>query len=218
MIPENLRNIIAQIKAAQAHSPLADAGVELIGACKGQAAEALIPYLEAGLYAYGENRVQEAAEKWPELLARYPQARLHLIGPLQTNKVREAVKLFHVIETVDREALVEAIAREQGSGVRCQEFFIQINTGEEPQKAGVSPAGAGALIAYAREKGLNVTGLMCVPPADQPPAPHFALVRQLGQEHGLEKLSMGMSGDFKEAVRMGATHVRIGTALFGERG
>ena len=168
---------------------------------------------------FGENRVQEAAAKYPALKARQPGLALHLIGPLQTNKIKEAVALFDVIETVDRPRLAEALAVEAArSGRRLPDCFVQVNTGEEPQKAGVAPLEADAFIENCRARlALPVVGLMCIPPVDEEPAPHFALLREIARRHGLAKLSMGMSADFEVAIRFGATHVRVGTALFGER-
>lgn len=214
MIPENLVLLRSAIAHARAESPLAAQSVHLIGACKGQPEARIREALAAGLADFGENRVQEAQERW-EALPR--PARLHLIGPLQTNKVREAVALFDIIHSVDRERLAEALAMEMGRQGRRVECFVQVNTGEEAQKAGVPPHEADALIARCRMLGLPVVGLMCVPPAGVPPAPHFALLRKIALHNGLARLSVGMSSDFEMAVRMGATHVRIGTALFGER-
>lgn len=174
--------------------------------------------IAAGQRVFGENRVQEAQAKYPALRAPHPDLVLHLIGPLQTNKVKEAVALFDVIETVDRPKLAEALAREMertGRRLRC---LIQVNTGEEPQKAGVLPAAADAFIAECRERWrLPVAGLMCIPPLDQEPSPHFALLREIARRHKLPELSMGMSADYEIAIRLGATHVRVGTAIFGER-
>ncbi len=167
---------------------------------------------------FGENRVQEAAAKWPDLRAAHPDIELHLIGPLQTNKVAQAMALFDVIQTVDREKLARALAAEQAKTGLRRCYFIQVNTGEEPQKAGVTPGEADRFIAACRDKhGLDVMGLMCIPPVDEEPALHFALLAKIAARNGLTGLSMGMSGDFETAVRLGATHVRVGSAIFGAR-
>ena len=167
---------------------------------------------------FGENRVQEAQAKWPALRARYPAIELHLIGPLQTNKARDAVRLFDVIQSVDRDRLAAAIAQESARQGRRPRCFIQVNTGEEAQKAGVGLADVDGFIAACRTThGLDVAGLMCIPPQDEPPAPHFALLAKIAGRHGLAGLSMGMSGDFETAIRLRATHVRVGTAIFGAR-
>ena len=178
-----------------------------------------MPTLEAGQRLFGENRVQEAAGKWPALRSAFPEIELHLIGPLQTNKVAEAVGLFDAIETLDREKLARALAGEMAKQGRRPACFVQINTGEEPQKAGIAPSLADPFIALCRgELGLPVEGLMCIPPQDADPAPHFALLRAIARRNALAGLSMGMSGDFETAIAAGATHVRIGTAIFGARG
>jgi pyridoxal phosphate enzyme (YggS family) len=174
--------------------------------------------IAAGQRILGENRVQEAAAKWPALKARHPGIELHLIGPLQSNKVREAVALFDVVETVDRPKLARALAEEMARVERRPRLFVQVNTGEEPQKAGVFPAEADAFIALCRDTfGLAVDGLMCIPPFDEEPALHFALLAKLAARNGVKELSMGMSGDFVRAIPFGATYVRVGTAIFGER-
>ncbi len=174
--------------------------------------------LEAGQRVYGENRVQEAKAKWPLLKAEFPGVELHLIGPLQSNKAREAIELFDVIHSLDRPKLAEALRTEIERVGRAPTLFVQVNTGEEPQKAGVAPEGAPAFIAFCREQlKLPVEGLMCIPPANEAPAPHFALLAKLARAEGLPYLSMGMSADFEIAIRFGATHVRVGTAIFGER-
>ena len=189
----------------------------LVAVSKFQPAEKVQELLEKGHRVFGENRVQEAAEKFPALKEKYPDIELHFIGHLQTNKAKEAVKLFDVIESVDRPEIAEALAREMEKQGRSLPCFIQVNTGDEPQKGGVTPEELPALLGLCREKGLKVAGLMCIPPAEDVPDPHFALLHKLAGENGLEKLSMGMSADFEAALRFGATHVRIGTALFGER-
>src|SRR6185503_18229532 len=166
---------------------------------------------------FGENRVQEAQGKYPALRREFADLELHLIGPLQTNKVKEAVALFDVIQTLDRTRLADALAAEHDRSGKCPRLFVQVNTGEEPQKAGAMPADAAGLIAYALERRLPVEGLMCIPPADDDAAPHFAFLAKLARENGLDQLSMGMIGDFELAVRFGATHVRVGSAIFGAR-
>jgi pyridoxal phosphate enzyme (YggS family) len=192
--------------------------VTLVAVTKTISAAAIEPVIAAGHRAFGENRVQEAKAKWPPLVARIPDLELHLIGPLQTNKVRDAVALFHCIHSVDRASLCEALAREQHKRGRQPNLFVQVNTGAEPQKAGVLPGEADAFLAASREiHGLEVAGLMCIPPVDEPPAPHFALLAKIAHRNGLTFLSMGMSADFALAIELGATHVRVGTAIFGAR-
>lgn len=181
-------------------------------------ADEIRPVLDAGQRIFGENRVQEAKTKWPALRTEYRDIQLHLIGPLQTNKVREAIGLFDVIQTLDRPKLAHVLREEFERSGRELPLFIQVNTGEEPQKAGVSPHEAPAFLALCRDElKLPVRGLMCIPPLDEVPAPHFALLAKLAHAHALPWLSMGMSADFELAVRFGATHVRVGTAIFGER-
>ena len=180
-------------------------------------AEAIEPVLAAGQRVFGENYVQEAKAKWPALRERYPDIELHLIGPLQSNKAREAVQLFDVIHSLDRSSLVAALARAMDKAGRRPDCFIQVNVGEEPQKGGCPPAELPALLDEARAAGLPVIGLMAIPRAGVEAAPYFALLAKLGRRHGLPCLSMGMSGDYETAVSLGATHVRVGTALFGER-
>lgn len=208
-----------RIEKARQSSPLAAGRVALLGASKGQSPITIIDAIKSGVMDFGENRVQEAVHKWPELKERHPEVRLHLIGALQTNKAKEALALFDVIQTLDRPKLAEAVAKARDAGFNMEEkkFFIQINTGEESQKAGAGPGEAGALIAYCRRLQLPVVGLMCIPPAGQPPAPHFALLGKIAERYGLKELSMGMSEDFETAIRMGSTCVRVGRALFGER-
>ncbi|MBM85342.1 MAG: YggS family pyridoxal phosphate-dependent enzyme [Rhodospirillaceae bacterium] len=192
--------------------------VSLVAVSKVQPIERVAAALAAGHRLFGENRVQEAQAKWPTLRERYPDLTLHLIGPLQTNKVRDAVALFDVIETVDRPKLAKALREEmdrQGLNRTC---FVQVNTGEEPQKAGVPPNEVDAFVAFCRDEvGLDVAGLMCIPPIDDGPALHFALLREIARRVDVEELSMGMSGDFVTAIELGATLVRIGTAVFGTR-
>lgn len=192
--------------------------VELIVVSKTFGADAIDPVLAAGQRVFGENRVQEAKGKWPPLVSAWPDIRLHLIGPLQSNKAKEAVALFDAIHSVDRVSICEALAREIARQNRNPTLFVQINTGEEPQKAGVVPAEADDFLARCRDEfGLTVAGLMCIPPVDEPPAPHFALTAKIAAAHGLKLLSMGMSADFATAIQLGATHVRVGSAIFGHR-
>ncbi|MBM3488353.1 MAG: YggS family pyridoxal phosphate-dependent enzyme [Alphaproteobacteria bacterium] len=217
-VAANLATVKARTAAAaRAAGRTADA-VTLVAVSKGHAAARARAAVEAGHRVFGENRVQEAAAKWLPLRAAYPDARLHLIGPLQTNKVREAMALFDVIETVDRPRLAAALAGESARIGRCPALFVEVNTGEEPQKAGVPPADADAFIALCRDTHrLPVVGLMCIPPPDEEPALHFALLADIARRNGLAGLSMGMSADFETAIRFGATHIRVGTAIFGER-
>jgi pyridoxal phosphate enzyme (YggS family) len=216
-INENLSAIIARIDAARKAAVKPAPSTTLIAVTKTHDAQAIQPALIAGQRVFGENRVQEAQGKWPALRADYADIELHLIGPLQSNKAREAVVLFDAIHTLDRPKLAQTLRTEIDRAGRAPFLFIQVNTGEEPQKAGVLPREADALIAQARQLGLPLKGLMCIPPADDAPAPHFALLQNIAREHGLPLLSMGMSGDFETAIRFGATHVRVGSAIFGER-
>jgi pyridoxal phosphate enzyme (YggS family) len=194
------------------------AGVTLVAVSKTHPAEAILPVLAAGQRVFGENRVQEAKAKWPALRERHPDLALHLIGPLQSNKAREAVALFDAIHTVDRESLAGALAKEIERQGRRPRLFVEVNTGGEAQKAGVLPQDADAFIQACRTTyGLAIEGLMCIPPAAEPPAPHFALLAKIAQRNGLPLLSMGMSADYEIAVRFGATHVRVGSAIFGSR-
>lgn len=189
----------------------------LVAVSKSQTVEAIAELLATGQRVFGENRVQEAMAHWEGKRGAFPDLELHLIGPLQTNKAEDAVRLFDVIQTLDRPKLADALAAAISKVGRAPRLMIQVNTGEEPQKAGVLPADLAALIAYAKDKGLAPEGLMCIPPADEPAGPHFALLAKLARAQGLPCLSMGMSGDYALAARFGATHVRIGTALFGAR-
>lgn len=192
---------------------------KLVAVSKVQPDEKIEAMLAAGQRVFGENRVQEAQRHWQARRAEYPDLELHLIGPLQTNKSDEAVALFDVIQTLDREKLAKALQKACAKIGRHPEIYIQVNTGNEPQKAGVPVDGVEALLSFARQEcGLNVTGLMCIPPVSEPAGPHFALLARKAKSLGLENLSMGMSGDFETAARFGATHVRVGSALFGERG
>jgi pyridoxal phosphate enzyme (YggS family) len=194
------------------------AGVTLIAVSKTFDADTISPIITAGQLVFGENRVQEAKAKWPALLSATPAIVLHLIGPLQSNKAKEAVALFDAIHSVDRPSLCEALAKEIRSQQRRPELFVQLNTGEEPQKAGVIPDDADRFIASCRDQyGLQISGLMCIPPVNDPPAPHFALTAKIAARNGLTKLSMGMSADYPTAIQFGATHVRVGSAIFGAR-
>lgn len=214
----NLAEVNARIAAAEAEAGRAAGSVSLVAVSKFHPAAAVEAALAAGHRLFGENRVQEAEGKFPVLRSAWPDITLHLIGPLQTNKVREAVALFDVIETVDRPKLAAALAREIDRTGRRPDMMIQVNTGEEPQKAGVLPSDADAFIKACRDEyGLPVRGLMCIPPAGEEPAMHFALLADMAARNGIDLLSMGMSADFEEAIRFGATHVRVGTAVFGQR-
>jgi PLP dependent protein len=214
----NLAAVKAQIAAAALTAGRPAESVELVAVSKTHSVETVRRALAAGHRVFGENRVQEAEAKWPALKRDFPNLVLHLIGPLQRNKVRRAVRLFDVIETVDRMELARAIAEAARDQGRCPQVFIQVNTGEEPQKAGVLPEETDALVHACREElALPVRGLMCIPPIDEEPSLHFALLREIARRNGLSELSMGMSGDFEVAVRFGATHVRVGTAIFGSR-
>ena len=217
-VAANLAAVTAEVQAA-ARAAGRDAGeITLIAVSKGHPAQRIEPALAAGHPAYGENRVQEACEKWQALRPRWPDAALHLIGALQTNKVRGAVAVAAAIHAIDRPKLAAAVAREMERQGRRPDCFIQVNTGAEAQKAGVLPDGLDALVALALDDLLlPVTGLMCIPPAAEDPAPHFALLRDLAARHGLARLSMGMSADYRAAIAAGATHIRIGTAIFGPR-
>lgn len=217
LINENLSAIVARIEAARKTAVKPATSTTLIAVTKTHGPEDIYPALIAGQRAFGENRVQEAQGKWPQIRAEYSDIELHLIGPLQTNKAREAVALFDAIQTLDRPKLADVLRAEMDRFDRYPFLFIQVNTGEEPQKAGVMPADAASLIAYARALKLPLKGLMCIPPANENPAPHFALLAKMAAEYDLPLLSMGMSGDFELAVRFGATHVRVGSAIFGER-
>lgn len=212
-----LSDIIARIDAATEAAGRAAGSVELIAVSKVQPPERVAAVLEAGQRVFGENRVQEAAGRWPEFQARYDGISLHLIGPLQTNKARQAVEMFDVIQTLDRPKLATALARLAEERGACPDLFVQVNTGEEPQKAGILPADADAFVAEVRRLGLPLKGLMCIPPVEEEPSLHFALLAKIAERNGVADLSMGMSADFETAIRLGATHVRVGSAIFGER-
>ncbi len=218
LIKDNLAAVRRRIADVAGDAGRSAEDVTLIAVAKMHSRDAAYAALQAGHREFGENRVQEAMQKWPPLRDEYPELRLHLIGPLQTNKVMDAVALFDVIETVDREKLARALAREMEKTGSRPECFIEINTGEEPQKAGITPDYADAFIKLCRDGlGLPLAGLMCIPPLDEEPAMHFCLLAEIARRNGLEGLSMGMSADFETAIRFGATHVRVGTAVFGTR-
>jgi PLP dependent protein len=213
----SLTDILDQIHAEEARMGRTPGSARLIAVSKVQPVERVVAVLEQGHRLFGENKVQEAARKWPDLRDRFDGVELHLIGPLQTNKARQAMELFDVIETLDRPKLAHTIARLKNELGHCPRLFVQINTGEEEQKAGVLPGEADAFIAECRALGLEIEGLMCIPPAEEEPSLHFALLAKIAARNGIEELSMGMSGDFEKAVAQGATYVRVGSALFGER-
>jgi pyridoxal phosphate enzyme (YggS family) len=213
-----LAEIKARIAVAAEEAERAAADVRLIAVSKTFEAQEILPVLAAGQRIFGENRVQEAKGKWPALKAEFPTLELHLIGPLQSNKAKEAVELFDAIHTVDREKIARAIAEEMKKQGKRPELFVQVNTGEEPQKAGVTPRELAALLALCRDElKLDIAGLMCIPPVEEEAALHFAFLAKLAAEHGLKGLSMGMSDDFETAIAFGATHVRVGSAIFGSR-
>jgi PLP dependent protein len=217
-IESNLAAIRGQIAAAARQDSRSADSVTLVAVSKTHPAEAVAAAIAAGQMVFGENRVQEAQAKFPELKARHPDLELHLIGPLQSNKAHDAVALFDVIESVDREKLARALADEMQKQNRHPRLYIQVNIGEEPQKAGIAPADIDAFVKLCRDElKLTIDGLMCIPPNDKHPAPYFALLREMAKRNGLTKLSMGMSGDFDTAIQFGATHVRVGTAIFGAR-
>jgi PLP dependent protein len=219
VIAANLAAVRQRIGTAARAAGRTPDSVTLVAVSKTHPAASVREALAAGHRAFGENRVQEAQGKYPQLRREFPDLALHLIGPLQTNKVRDAVAGFDVIETVDRPRLAQALAKEMERTGRRVPCLVEVNTGEEPQKTGVIPAEADAFIDACRNSfGLAIVGLMCVPPLDEEPAPHFALLREIARRNGLDILSMGMSADFEKAIRFGATHVRIGTAIFGARG
>jgi pyridoxal phosphate enzyme (YggS family) len=217
-LPNGLASVEQEIARTCKESRRDRASVTLIAVSKTFDADAIAPVIEAGQRVFGENRVQEAKAKWPGLMSAYAGISLHLIGPLQSNKAREAVALFDAIHSVDRPSICEALAKEIDSQKRRPQLFVQLNTGEEPQKAGVAPGEADAFIAACRDKyRLQISGLMCIPPVKDAPAPHFALTAKIAARNGLTNLSMGMSADFAIAIQFGATHVRIGSAIFGTR-
>ena len=214
----SLARVRGEIAAACTDAKRDPASVTLIAVSKTFDAEAIEPVIAAGQRVFGENRVQEARAKWPPMRAAHPGIALHLIGPLQSNKAKEAVALFDAIHSVDRPSIAEALAKEIAKQNRHPTLFVEVNTGEEPQKAGVLPHEADAFIKTCREThGLTIAGLMCIPPFEEAPAPHFALAAKIAARNGLSLLSMGMSADFATAIAFGATHVRVGTAIFGGR-
>lgn len=218
-VKERLEAVLKKIAEAEKRSGRKSGVVDLIAVSKTFEADDIVPVLQAGHRIFGENRVQESQKKWPRLREEFDDIELHLIGPLQSNKAADAVALFDVIETVDRDKIARALAKEikdQSKAVRC---FVQVNTGEEPQKAGIAPRDTHMFVEKCRvDYGLNVVGLMCIPPADENPGPHFALLRKLAKQVGVDQLSMGMSGDYETAIELGATQVRVGSAIFGSRG
>jgi pyridoxal phosphate enzyme (YggS family) len=217
-VTENLATVRGEIETAAKSVNRDPAAVTLIAVSKTFDAENIRPVLQAGQRVFGENRVQEAEGKWPQLREEFPDVDLHLIGPLQTNKVKHALPLFDVIQTVDRPKLARTLADQMDKTGHRPDCFIQVNTGEEDQKAGIAPADVDAFVAQCRDEfGLPIVGLMCIPPVDEQPSPHFALLSKMAERNGLNDLSMGMSADYQTAVMLGATHVRVGSAIFGKR-
>jgi pyridoxal phosphate enzyme (YggS family) len=218
-ITQNYNEVMSRIAAAAGRVGRQTEDITLVAVSKTFGPEDIEPVLQIPHRTFGENRVQESYGKWPELKSRYPDTVLHLIGPLQSNKAREAVSLFDCIETLDREKLARTLGKEIQAAGKAPELFVQVNTGLEPQKAGIEPKELDGFIQTCRTiYDLPVTGLMCIPPVDEEPALHFALLAKLAGRNGLAKLSMGMSGDFETAIELGATHVRVGSAIFGARG
>ena len=213
----SLTEIRTRIATAEAAAGRAAGSVRLIAVSKVQPLDRVVAVLGAGHRLFGENYVQEAQAKWPELRAGFAGVSVHMIGPLQTNKAKVAVELFEAIHTLDRPSLAEKLARLAETRGACPQLFIQVNTGAEPQKAGVLPGALDGFVADCRAMGLPLAGLMCIPPEDQDSTPHFALLAEMAERNGLSGLSMGMSGDFEAAIAAGATHVRIGSAIFGAR-
>ncbi|WP_184471791.1 YggS family pyridoxal phosphate-dependent enzyme [Rhizobium esperanzae] len=217
-LQERLDEVRSRIAAGERQAGRSAGSVRLVAVSKTFEAEAIRPAIDAGQRVFGENRVQESQGKWPGLKAERPDIELHLIGPLQSNKAADAVALFDVIETVDREKIARALAEEMKRQGRATRLYIQVNTGLEPQKAGIAPDDTPAFVALCRDAlGLSIEGLMCIPPAEENPGPHFALLAKLALKCGVEKLSMGMSGDYETAIAFGATSVRVGSAIFGAR-
>lgn len=216
--PERLAGIRSRIATAETAAERPAGSVRLIAVSKTFDSDAILPVIEAGQRVFGENRVQEAKSKWPALRARFEDLELHLIGPLQSNKAAEAVALFDAIHTIDRDKIAAVVAAEVAKQGRSLRLLVQVNTGAEPQKAGILPQDTPAFVTRCREvHGLAIDGLMSIPPVDEAPAPHFALLRKLAEGLGLKSLSMGMSGDFEIAIAFGATDVRVGSAIFGSR-
>jgi PLP dependent protein len=219
MVHEGLKRVLNGVTTAARAAGRQPETVTLIAVSKTFEAHEIQPVIEAGQRVFGENRVQEAKGKWPDLKQRWPDIELHLIGPLQSNKAGEAVQLFDAIHTVDRPKIAEALAREMRRQARTLTLFVQVNTGREPQKAGIDPDAADAFLAECRNvHQLEISGLMCIPPAEEDPKPHFHLLAEIARRNGISQLSMGMSGDYAQAVACGATHVRVGSAIFGTRG
>ncbi|WP_395173719.1 YggS family pyridoxal phosphate-dependent enzyme [Roseibium alexandrii] len=217
-VADQLSNVILDIRKAEAEYGRPEGAVTLIAVSKTFEADAIRPALEAGHRVFGENRVQEAMGKWPELRGSYDGIELHLIGPLQSNKAKEAVATFDVIHTVDRQKIAKALKVEMDKQGRDLPCFIQVNTGEEPQKAGMPPKEVDQFVKECKDTvGLNIVGLMCIPPVDEAPGEHFALLQKIAARNGLSQISMGMSSDYETAVGVGATHVRVGSAIFGSR-
>lgn len=217
-VSQNLEIVLGNIKKATSESEIARKDVQLIVVSKTHDADKIRPVIEAGQRVFGENRVQEAFGKWPDLKREYSDIELHLIGPLQSNKTAEAVSLFDVIQSVDREKIARAIAKEAQKQGKCPDLYVQVNTGLEEQKAGIDPKEAVAFVKLCKDElNLPIVGLMCIPPNGENPGPHFALLGKLANEAGVEKLSMGMSQDYEIAIAFGATHVRVGSAIFGKR-
>jgi PLP dependent protein len=218
MVHEGLKSILNGITQSAQQAGRGPESVTLIAVSKTFDGPEIIPVIEAGQRVFGENRVQEAKAKWPALKMRWPDLELHLIGPLQSNKAADAVQLFDAIHTVDRPRIAAAIAAEMKKQAKPLKLFVQVNTGREPQKAGVDPDAVDGFLKECRQvHGLEISGLMCIPPADQDPKPHFELLRGIARRNGIAQLSMGMSGDYAAAIACGATHVRVGSAIFGTR-
>ena len=219
MVHEGLKKVLNGVLAAAQAAGRPPESVTLIAVSKTFDGPDIVPVIEAGQRVFGENRVQEAKSKWPALKMAWPDVELHLIGPLQSNKAAEAVQLFDAIHTVDRPKIAAAIGAEMRRQAKPLKLFVQVNTGREPQKAGIDPGEADAFLAECREMhGLEISGLMCIPPAGEDPRPHFHMLAEIARRNGLSQLSMGMSGDYAAAIACGATHVRVGSAIFGTRG
>ncbi|KQZ47373.1 alanine racemase [Rhizobium sp. Root149] len=217
-VEERLQDVKQKISMAERDAGRAEASVTLVAVSKTFDADAIRPVISAGQRVFGENRVQESEGKWPQLKAETPGIELHLIGPLQSNKAADAVALFDVIETIDREKIARAVATEMQKQGKTVRLYVQVNIGMEPQKAGIEPKQTVAFVHFCRDElKLEIEGLMCIPPAEDHPGPYFALLRKLAEEAGVSKLSMGMSGDFETAIGFGATSVRVGSAIFGHR-
>ncbi len=219
MVHEGLKTVLNGITEAAQAAGRAPETVTLIAVSKTFEGPEIIPVIEAGQRVFGENRVQEAKAKWPALKMRWPDVELHLIGPLQSNKAAEAVQLFDAIHTVDRPKIAEAIGKEMRKQAKALKLFVQVNTGREPQKAGIDPGETDQFLKACRETyGLEISGLMCIPPVEEDPGTHFEMLAEIARRNALSQLSMGMSGDYAAAIAAGATHVRVGSAIFGSRG